>query len=159
MPSQTGQAGEYLQTDGTTATWEAVTSATATAVSDQANTSTGYFDVPAGTTAQRPGTPAVGNMRWNTTDEALEHYSGSAGGWIQWAGAAPTITGITPTTSVISGTSITVTGINFQAGSIIKLIGNDGTNYNALSTTFISATEVSFTTPELPVSNLSLIHI
>ncbi len=153
LPSQTGQAGEFLQTDGTTATWEPVTPPTATAVSDQANTSTGYFDIPAGTTAQRPGSPATGNMRWNTTDEALEHYSGSAGGWVQWAGAAPTITSISPTTSIQAGTTITVAGINFQAGSIIKLIGLDSTVYNAASTTFVSTTEVSFTTPDLPVAN------
>ncbi len=150
LPSQTGQAGEYLQTDGTTATWEPVTGG---AAYDTATTSTGYFDMPAGTTAQRPGSPAVGNMRWNTTDEALEHYGGATGGWVQWAGAAPTITGITPTTSIAANTSIAVAGINFQAGSLIKLIGSDGTIYNATSTTFISATEISFLTPELPVAN------
>jgi len=151
LPTQTGQAGEYLKTDGTTATWEPVSSAGA--AYDAEATSTGYFDVPSGTTAQRPGSPATGNMRWNTDDEALEHYSGSAGGWVQWAGAAPTITGINPTTSIQAGTNITVSGINFQAGSIIKLIGLDSTVYNAASTTFVSTTEVSFTTPDLPVAN------
>ncbi len=148
LPSQTGQAGEFLQTDGTNATWEP-----AGGGYDVATTSTGYFDIPAGTTAQRPGTPATGNMRWNTTDEALEHYGGSTAGWVQWAGAAPTITGIAPTTSIAAGTSITGQGINFQAGSLVKLIGVDATVYNAASTTFISTTEVSFTTPELPVAN------
>ena len=153
LPTQTGQAGEFLQTDGTNASWEPVTPPTATAVSDQANTSTGYFDVPAGTTAQRPGSPATGNMRWNTDDEALEHYSGSAGGWVQWAMVEPTITSISPTTAHTTGTTITVTGINFQSGSVVKLIGSDSTIYNAVSTTFVSATEVTFTTPELPVAN------
>ena len=37
------------------------------AVSDQANTSTGYFALPSGTTAQRPGTPTAGVTRMNTT--------------------------------------------------------------------------------------------
>jgi hypothetical protein len=148
LPTQTGQAGEYLQTDGTTATWEPSGGGY-----DVEATSTGYFDVPSGTTAQRPGSPATGNMRWNTDDEALEHYGGSAGGWVQWAGAAPTITSISPTTAHTTGTTITVTGINFQAGSLIKLIGNDSTVYNAASTSYVSATEVSFTTPVLPVAN------
>jgi hypothetical protein len=152
LPSQTGQAGEYLTTDGTNASWEAVTSPTATAVSDQANTSTGYFDLPAGTIAQRPGSPATGNMRWNTDDEALEHYAGSAAGWVQFAGASPIITNITPTTSIAAGTTITVTGVNFQAGTTVKLIGTDTTQYNAQSVTFVSTTEIQFTTPELPVS-------
>ena len=48
------------------------------AVSDQANTSTGYLDLPAGTTAQRPGTPAAGQMRWNTSNSEFEFYDGSA---------------------------------------------------------------------------------
>ena len=48
------------------------------AVSDQANTSTGYFDLPAGTTAQRPGSPATGMIRYNTTESKYEVYTGSA---------------------------------------------------------------------------------
>ena len=51
----------------------AVTDAKATitvspaAVSDTANTSTGAFDIPSGTTAQRPGSPNSGYTRFNTT--------------------------------------------------------------------------------------------
>jgi len=150
LPSQTGQAGEFLQTDGTTATWEPVTPPTATAVSDQANTSTGYFDVPAGTTAQRPGSPELGNIRVNTTINQLEHYIDST--WVGFAGSNPTITNVAPTTSAAAGVTITVTGINFQNGSTIKLIGTDSTQYNPTSTTFVSTTEMQFNTPELPVS-------
>lgn len=47
---------------------------TPAAVSDQTNTSTGYFDVPSGTTAQRPGTPSTGMLRYNTDTSALEVY-------------------------------------------------------------------------------------
>ena len=50
-------------------------------VSDQANTSTGYFDIPAGTTAQRPGSPADGYMRFNTTLNAVECYSTTSSKW------------------------------------------------------------------------------
>jgi hypothetical protein len=53
---------------------------TPTAVSDQANTSTGYFDIPAGTTAQRPGTPVLGALRLNTTFNFVEVWNGSA--WV-----------------------------------------------------------------------------
>jgi len=54
---------------------------TPTAVSDAANTSTGYFDLPAGTTAQRPGSPATGMIRYNTDESSYEVYDGS--NWIQ----------------------------------------------------------------------------
>jgi len=56
-----------------------VTAPTPTAVSDQPNTSTGYFDLPMGTTAQRPASPANGYTRINTTTSALEIYY--AGAW------------------------------------------------------------------------------
>jgi hypothetical protein len=51
---------------------------TPAAVSDQANTSTGYFGMPTGTTAQRPVSPANGFTRINTTTNYLEvYYNGS----------------------------------------------------------------------------------
>ena len=53
---------------------------TPAAVSDEANTSTGAFIIPTGTTAQRPGTPAIGMMRFNTTTVRFEGYNGSA--WV-----------------------------------------------------------------------------
>jgi hypothetical protein len=50
-------------------------------VSDELNSSTGYFDMPAGTTAQRPGSPVAGMQRWNTDLVAMEYYNGTA--WSQ----------------------------------------------------------------------------
>ena len=145
LPSQTGQAGEYLQTDGTTATWEP-----AGGGYDVATTSTGYFDLPTGTDAQRPGSPGTGMLRYNSDQTQLEHYAD--GGWIGFAGSVPTITSVTPTTSIAAGTSITVAGINFQTGTTVKLIGTNGSQYNAQSVTFVSSTEIQFSTPELPVA-------
>jgi hypothetical protein len=48
-----------------------------TQVSDEANTSTGYFALPSGTTAQRPGSPATGVIRHNTETNVLETYDGT----------------------------------------------------------------------------------
>ena len=52
-------------------------------ISDKVNTSTGYFDLPAGTTAQRPGTPASGMCRFNTTVNYYEFYDGTS--WVNLA--------------------------------------------------------------------------
>ncbi len=52
-------------------------SVTPAGVSDQANSSTGYFDLPVGTTAQRPGSPGTGMIRYNTTESDYEVYDGS----------------------------------------------------------------------------------
>lgn len=75
-PSQTGNSGKFLSTDGSTPSWAFPTPAN---VSDQNNTSTGYFDLPAGTTAQRPVSPLIGAMRYNTTLDAAEIYTSA--GW------------------------------------------------------------------------------
>ena len=48
-------------------------------VYDTATNSTGYFQVSVGTTAQRPASPVAGMLRWNTTLNNLEVYTGS--GW------------------------------------------------------------------------------
>jgi hypothetical protein len=43
-------------------------------------TATGAWTIPAGTTAQRPGTPVTGMFRYNTTTGSLEVYNGSSWG-------------------------------------------------------------------------------
>ena len=54
---------------------------TPAAVSDQNNTSTGYFSLPAGTTAQRPGSPVNGMTRFNTTLGYPEWYDAKTTTW------------------------------------------------------------------------------
>jgi len=49
-------------------------------------TSTGFMLIPAGTTAQRPVSPANGYMRYNTTTSQFEGYQGGA--WGQLGGGA-----------------------------------------------------------------------
>lgn len=44
------------------------------------STATGYFDLPAGTTAQRPGSPTSGYVRFNTDTLKYEGYNGTTWG-------------------------------------------------------------------------------
>ena len=55
-----------------------VVAVTPTAVSDQANTSTGSFSFPSGTEAQRPGSPTEGMTRYNSDSDKLEVYANGA---------------------------------------------------------------------------------
>ena len=73
LPLQTNNSGKFLTTDGTNAQW-AVVSITPSAVSNQQNTSTGAFDLPVGTTAQRPSTAYNGYTRINSDTNYLEVY-------------------------------------------------------------------------------------
>ena len=75
-------SGDRIEIRITAATFTDATVITPAAVSDQANTSTGYFDLPAGTTAQRPGSPASGMIRFNTTIGEPEWYNQSASSWL-----------------------------------------------------------------------------
>ena len=53
-----------------------------TQVSDEANSSTGYFALPSGTTAQRPASPTGNMIRKNTTTGYVEYYDTTTSSWI-----------------------------------------------------------------------------
>lgn len=59
---------------------------TVTSAGDIQMTGTGAIDVAAGTTAERPGSPSAGMIRFNTTDTTFEGYNGS--GWGAIGGGA-----------------------------------------------------------------------
>ena len=67
----------YLENYTGTA-WQAVGYVTPASVSDQVNTSTGYFQVPRGTIAQRPVSPVEGLVRYNSESDIYEGYINGA---------------------------------------------------------------------------------
>ena len=69
--------GDRIEIRITAQTFVDATTLTPAAVSDQANTSTGYFDLPSGTTAQRPGSAGVGMIRHNSSTGFPEWYDGT----------------------------------------------------------------------------------
>jgi hypothetical protein len=75
-PTGTASSSTFLRGDNS---WQIV-AVTPTAVSDQNNTSTGFFDLPSGTTAERPASPSAGYTRYNTTTNSVEFYNGTS--WI-----------------------------------------------------------------------------
>jgi len=109
--------------------------------------------LPSGTTADRPGSPAAGVMRFNTTTNIMEYYNGT-----NWQGVvqeAPAVTSISPTTALNANQAITITGTGFRSGAVVRFIGNDGTQYNSPSTILDSVTQLTATTPSsaLTVAN------
>jgi hypothetical protein len=66
----------YLENYNGTA-WIPVGYVTPADVSDKVNTSTGYFQVPVGTTLQRPVSPAEGLIRYNSVLDIYEGYINS----------------------------------------------------------------------------------
>jgi hypothetical protein len=116
-----------------------------TDVSDQDNTATGYFDLPAGTTAQRPESPTGGMIRYNLNTGKPEVYD--VEGWSPIA-TPPVVSGATPSTfNGDAGTLFTLTGTNFTGVPTVKFITQAGVEHTASSVTRISSTELTATTP------------
>ena len=93
-------------------------------------TSTGYIQIPAGTTAQRPATPAAGEIRFNTTTLSYEGYkSGIAG---------VTISGISYVTTTAT---VTTTGAHgLSTGDLVTVSGATPTAYNGSFTITVTGT-------------------
>jgi len=70
--------------------WDNVAVDSATVVTKTSATGSGAL--PAGTTAQRDGSPSAGYIRWNTTDTSAEIYDGS--GWTAVGGGNTTDKGL-----------------------------------------------------------------
>ena len=130
------------------------------AVSDQANTSTGYFDLPVGTTAQRPSSPDAGASRFNSTTGFAEYWTGDQ--WVSYG--TPSATSVTylvvaggggggsqegggggaggyrtSTLSVTPGTSYTVTIGGSGAGSPASYSANGTVGGDSVFSTITSA--------------------
>ena len=114
------------------------------------DTGTEGTKVATGTTAQRGST--TGQWRYNTD---VGYFEGrNTDGTFSSLEPAPVINTVTPSTfNGEAGTSIVIAGNNFGIGATVKLIGNDGTQYNAQSVTRNNVNQITFTTPNLLVNN------
>tara|TARA_R100000808_G_C2155041_1_gene166733 strand:+ start:9480 stop:10661 length:1182 start_codon:yes stop_codon:yes gene_type:complete len=69
VPPQSGNNGKVLTSNGTALSWQNIEVAN---FMGQNNQNESFFSLPKGTTAQRPGTPNVGMIRYNT-----DYYGGA----------------------------------------------------------------------------------
>jgi hypothetical protein len=125
---------------------------------DVSLTSTGFLLIPSGTTAQRPASPAVGEIRYNTTLSQYEGYSGSAwnalGGGaagsntqIQYnnSGALAGSSDLTLVGTTTTATAIKTNTLNTTTGVLATQNGMTGiakawVNFNAAATPTINGT-------------------
>jgi len=117
------------------------------------DTGTAGTKVASGTTGQRGST--AGQIRFNTTTGLAEYYTGTE---FKVLDAPPTVTSINNNSvrqSLLSSNpSVIITGTGFSSSVTVKLIGLDGTEYNANSTTRDGATQITITLPSnLPINN------
>ena len=105
---------------------------------------TGHLTTASGTEAQRPASPVVGMVRYNSTGAVLEQYT--ANGW-QGIEAPPTVSNFSGIINQDTDTTITITGSNFKSGSLVYVEGAATSNISrGLTTTFVSSTSLTATT-------------
>jgi len=118
------------------------------------DSATGALYLPAGTTAQRPGTPATGQWRFNSDLNVLEYYNGTAWYSTTAVGPPPTVeylvvAGGGGSSSNISGGGgaggfRTASGFAVTAGSALTVtVGAGGAlGFNGADSVFSSITSV-----------------
>jgi hypothetical protein len=98
-----------------------------------------WIQVPDGTTAQRPGSPAVGMFRYNTTTAEFEGYFGSTPAWGAIGGGGGTVTEAFKTFAVSGQSSIVADGptdtLTVAAGNNISLTTDAATDTLTIAST------------------------
>ena len=99
--------------------------------------STGSIQLPAGTTAQRPGSPTNGDIRYNSTDHEVEAYKN--GNWLNVGSGAGSTGGNNGLNAVFWENELTVTHdysitASRGAGSFGPIVINSGITVTIPST-------------------------
>lgn len=122
----------------------AAISVTPADVSDQANTSSGYFALPQGDNNDRPASAMHGMLRFNADSGLTENYNGA--GW-QGIDAPPTIISQSGVINADTDTTIVINGSNFKNGSVVYVEGNGVSNVaRGLPTTYLSSSQLTANT-------------
>lgn len=105
--------------------------------------STGGLDIPAGTTAQRPGSPDTGNFRFNTTLNSVEFWNGSA--WLN-THLIPVISAVSGNITNGTGTTLTLT-VSDTTSTINVIYKVSGTEVGRNTGISVSSGSASCTVP------------
>jgi len=128
---------------------------TPTAVSDQANTSTGQFGIPSGTSAQRPGTSYSGAQRFNTDLGVMEYYNGTS--WLKISSEIAVLNSVTGTIYAGVASTLTLAGTGFLTSDLVVnfLQSSDSINAN-VTVTPSSDTAATVAIPSTVYSNVTV---
>ena len=97
---------------------------------------TGALKIPVGTTAQRPSTPVAGDIRYNTTDDRAEVYSGTewkATGGVPFdasGGVVTTVDGYRIHTFTVSGTFTPALNLEGKVEVLVVGAGGAGSGFS-----------------------------
>jgi hypothetical protein len=147
--SKARDIANILSANTAIATDTEVTAAVSAAVSTHATAANGH--VGRGTTANRPSSPSIGDIYFDTTLNALIGYR--IAGWEKVSqDPAPEVASINPSSAPVAGTTVNIVGASFKTGPVVRFIGTDLVEREAQVVTYVSSTGISATTPNLPVA-------
>jgi hypothetical protein len=172
LPSQIGNSGKYLTTNGTVASWtenSAVASFSAGTTGLTPSTASSGAIVLAGTLNVASGgtnvtTYTTGDILYASATNTLSKLAIGTNGYVltsngtipSWADIPdqPVINSVTPSSfGGAAGTSFTITGTGFHSGATVTFVGSDNTLFVASTTTFDSPTQLTAVTPAaFPIS-------
>ena len=112
---------------------------------DVQTTSTGAFDMPAGTTAQRPGSPTEGNIRYNTDLDTTEIYA--EGAWGKVSPLTPVLTSVTGVIITTLAQNLTLAGQNFLTTNLVVTFTPAGGSASTVTVTPSSDTAATVAIP------------
>lgn len=99
--------------------------------------------IPFGNNAGRPSNPLTGQPYFNGESQRLEVYAGSQYGWQNIVSETPGVIGYIGNIYELTGGTIDINGTNFASGAVATLVGTDGTEYVATSTSVNNLTSIT----------------
>ena len=109
--------------------------------------------IPAGNTQQRPGSPAIGTLRFNSSSETVEVYTGSV-----WQSAGSVISNVTNQTIVPDGVSDTYT-LDQSSTAVNILVSINGITQTPSIDYTVAGTQITFTTVPLTTDIVQVRYI
>jgi hypothetical protein len=100
-----------------------------------------FGGIPFGNNAARPANPTLGQPYFNGQEQRLELYA--ATGWQNIVSETPGVVSVSATRGAVGEAVLNITGTNFTTGAIASVIGTNGVEIQASSTTVNSIVSVT----------------
>jgi hypothetical protein len=107
-----------------------------------------FSGIPFGNDANRPANPQVGQPYFNGESSRLELYT-QATGWQNIVQETPAVVSVVGQLNETTPSTLTINGTNFAAGATAFVVGTNGVETVATTTTLISVVEISAVFPAL----------
>jgi hypothetical protein len=106
--------------------------------------------IPFGNTAARPANPVIGEPYFNGQEARLELYTSN--GWQNIVQETPAVVSIVGQLNETTTSTLTINGTNFAQGAIAYVVGTNGVETVANTTTLVSVVEITAVFPALSPS-------